>query len=116
LKRREGRKKRAGRPVQDGKARFDRRGVFGLSSNSALFESAVVGANPAPAANFRPVVIAIREANGSFRAPYVQGLGSPIASRLAYTQKSNGLNLPGRSAFALRRDKPAPIGHRLAAA
>ncbi len=28
----------------------------GVTSNSALFESAVVGANPAPAANFRPVV------------------------------------------------------------
>ena len=28
----------------------------GVTSNSALFESVVVGANPAPAANFRPVV------------------------------------------------------------
>ena len=28
----------------------------GVTSNSALFESAFVGANPAPAANFRPVV------------------------------------------------------------
>jgi hypothetical protein len=29
-------------------------------------------------------------------APDLQGLGSPIASRLAYTQKSRGQNLPGR--------------------
>jgi hypothetical protein len=28
----------------------------GVISNSALFESEVVGANPAPAASFRPVV------------------------------------------------------------
>ena len=28
----------------------------GVTSNSALFESAVDGANPSPAANFRPVV------------------------------------------------------------
>ena len=28
----------------------------GVTSNSALFESVVVGANPAPAANSRPVV------------------------------------------------------------
>jgi hypothetical protein len=28
----------------------------GVISNSALFESVVVGANPAPAANFRPMV------------------------------------------------------------
>src|SRR5437870_9887219 len=37
--------------------------------------------------------------------------GGEIASRLAYTQKSRGQNLPGRPAFAeLRLGKPLPRG------
>ena len=47
-------------------------------------------------ASTRPVVIAIREANVLAWAPDLQGLGSQIESRLAYTQKSRGQNLPGR--------------------
>jgi hypothetical protein len=41
------------------------------------------------------VVIAIREANVSFGETDWQGLESPIASRLAYTQKSEGRTFPG---------------------
>ena len=48
------------------------------SSNrrTAPFEGANAGAIPAPATNFRPVVIAIREANVLTWAPDLQGLGS----------------------------------------
>ena len=44
----------------------------------------------------RSVVIAFREANVSFRGSVLQGLGSQIGSRLAYTQQSEGQNLPER--------------------
>ena len=47
-------------------------------------------------ASTRPMVIAIREANVSLGETNSQGLGSPIESRLAYTQKSEGQNLSGR--------------------
>ncbi len=53
-----------------------------LIRRTAPFEGAYAGANPAPAASFgkssfdRSVVIAIREANVSCRAPESQGLGS----------------------------------------
>ena len=75
------------------------------SSNrrTAPFEGANAGAIPAPAANFRPVVIAIREANVPPWAPDLQGLGSPIVSRLAYTQKSEGQNVPGRPFASLHK-------------
>ena len=52
------------------------------------FEGANAGAIPAQAANF---------GNSSFDPP-----GGEIESRLAYTQKSEGQNLSGRPAFALR--------------
>ena len=54
----------------------------GVISNSSLFESEVDGANPSPAASF---------GKSSFDPP-----GGEIASRLAYTQKSEGQNLPER--------------------
>jgi hypothetical protein len=63
-----------------------------LISRTPPFEGGHVGANPAPAANF-----------GKLSFP----LGGEIASRLAYTQKSEGQNLPERPTFAWLR----PAGH-----
>lgn len=52
-----------------------------------------------------------------FGASITQGLGSPIASRLAYTQKSRGQNLPGDHFACSRRgneaDHPEPCNHLL---
>ena len=44
-----------------------------------------------------------------------QSLGGEIASRLAYTQKSRGQNLPGRPAFALRATARRAIACRAVA-
>ena len=52
-----------------------------LTRRTAPFEGAYVGATPAPAAS-----------HGCAQAP----LGGEIVSRLAYTQKSRGRNLPKR--------------------
>ena len=72
-----------------------------LISRTPPFEGGHVGANPAPAAILNAefgLRIGGRRLHSAFRAPKsaFRTLGGEIASRLAYTQKSEGQNLPER--------------------
>jgi hypothetical protein len=81
-----------------------------LISRTPPFEGGRAGASPAPAANFnlRVLIYDLRAAvrneiarvNRHSEIVTSQTLGGEIASRLVYTQKSEGQNLSERPAFA----------------
>ena len=78
-------------------ASFSSAGQFNAGSSNrrtAPFEGANAGAIPAPAASF---------GKSSFDPP-----GGEIESRLAYTQQSEGQNLPERPGLKFENRRPKP--------